>query len=152
MEYVRVLEIPPCKMVSSQCGMFGDGKLEAFDEWFSTLERGIYPKDFLWQDNERGGFVWYYVHSEGLQVPDQFEIVDFPGGLYAVASEIDGQDSTDTIAAIKQFIKEKGCYAEDDSRVYLGTIPTPPSAAKAMGYNQMEYFVPIKLVDKPHLT
>lgn len=145
MEYVRILEIPPCKMVSSQCGMFGDGKLEAFDEWFSGLERGIYPKDFLWQDGNRNGFVWYYVYSEGMEVPADFEVVDFSGGLYAVASEIDGQDSTETIQAIKRFIKAKGCFEEDGDRSYMGTIPTPPSAAKAMGYNQMEYFVPIKL-------
>jgi AraC family transcriptional regulator len=77
MEYVRVVEIPACKMVSSQCGMFGDGKLEAFDEWFSTLERGVYPNDFLWQDSKRDGFVWYYVYNEGIQVPEGFEVVDF---------------------------------------------------------------------------
>lgn len=146
MENVRIYEIPACKMVSSQCGMFGDGKLEKFDNWFSSLPRTMFPKDFLWFDSKREGFVWYYIYNEELSIPEDFELVDFPGGLYAVASGIDGQDSSDVINAIKNFIMEKGCFEEDSSREYLGNIPTPPSAAKAMGYNQMDYYVPIKTV------
>lgn len=145
MENVRIYEIPTCKMVSSQCGMFGDGKLERFDEWFSSLPRTMFPRDFLWYDNERGGFVWYYMYSEGMKIPDDFNIIDFSGGLYAVATDIDGKDNVDVINVIKNFIKEKGCFEEDTSRAYLGNIPTPPLAGKAMGYNQMDYYVPIKL-------
>lgn len=145
MENVRIYEIPVCKMVSSQCGMFGDGKLERFDEWFSSLPRTMFPRDFLWYDEEQGGFVWYYIYSNDMSVPDDFNIIDFPGGLYAVASGIDGQDSSEVISVIKKFIKEKGCFEEDTSRKYLGNIPTPPSAYKVMGYNQMDYYVPIKI-------
>ncbi len=146
MENVRVYEIPRCKMVSSQCGMFGEGKLERFNEWFSALPRTMFPKDFLWFDKTRGGFVWYYIYEEGMKLPPEFSIVDFPGGLYAVASGIDGQDSADVMQAIKAFIAEKGCFEEDASREELGNIPTPPSAAQAMGYNQMDYYTPIKII------
>jgi hypothetical protein len=145
MENVRIYEIPTCKMVSSQCGMFGDGKLEQFNEWFSSLPRTMFPRDFMLHDNEQGGFIWYYMYCEGMNVPDDFSIIDFPGGLYAVASEIDGQDSSEVISVIKNFIKEKGCFEEDASRTYLGNIPTPPSACKSMGYEQMDYYVPIKI-------
>ncbi|MDF2698581.1 MAG: hypothetical protein K0Q49_137 [Haloplasmataceae bacterium] len=145
MENVRIYEIPTCKMVSSPCGMFGDGKLEQFNEWFSTLPRKMFPKDFMWFDSEKGGFVWYYMYDDGMNVPDDFHIIDFPGGLYAVASEIDGNDSTEVISVIKNFIKEKSCFEEDSSRTYLGNIPTPPSASKALGYEQMDYYVPIKI-------
>lgn len=146
MENVRIYEIPACKMVSSQCGMFGDGKLERFEEWFSSLSRTMFPKDFLWYDNKREGFIWYYMYSEGMNIPDDFDIIDFTGGLYAVASDIDGQDNSEVIGAIKRFIKEKECFEEDTSRPYLGNIPTPPSAYEVMGYNQMDYYVPIKII------
>jgi len=146
MENVRIYEIPQCKMVSSQCGMFGDGKLEQFNEWFSSFPRTIFPNDFLWFDNNQGGFIWYYIYSDNMNIPDEFKIIDFPGGLYAVASEIDDQDSSEVISVIKNFIKEKDCFEEDTSREYLGNIPTPPSAYKAMGYNQMDYYVPIKII------
>jgi Bacterial transcription activator, effector binding domain. len=146
MENIRVYEIPACKMVSSQCGMFGDGNLERFAEWFTSLPRTMFPKDFLWYDNERKGFTWYYMYNDGMNMPEDCCIIDFPGGLYAVASDIDGQDNTEAINAIKNFIKEKGCFEEDTSRAYLGNIPTPPAAFKAMGYNQMDYYVPIKVI------
>jgi len=145
MENVRIYEIPKCKMVSSLCGMFGEGKLEKFDEWFSSLPRTMFPKDFLFFDEEKGGLVWYYMYDEFLQIPEEFEIIDFPGGLYAVATEIDGKDSAGVIDEIKNFIKNSNCFTEDKSRYYLGNIPTPPAAEKALGYNQMDYYVPIKI-------
>jgi hypothetical protein len=145
MENVRIYEIPDCKMVSSGCGMFGEGKLERFMEWFSLMPRTMFPRDFLWYDNERGGFVWYYIFSEGMEIPEEFNIIDFQGGLYATATDIDGQDNSEVIRYIKSFINEKGCFEEDTTRAYLGNIPTPPSASNAMGYSQMDYFVPIKI-------
>lgn len=51
MESVRIIEIPECKVVSSGIGMFGDGTLEKFVEWFSALPHSIYPKDFLYWDS-----------------------------------------------------------------------------------------------------
>lgn len=145
MEKVRIYEMPACKMVSSQCGMFGDGKLERFNEWFSSLQRPMFPKDFMFYDHQQEGFIWYYIYNEGMDVPQDFSIINFPGGLYAVATDVDGQDSSETITTIKNFIEEKGCFEEDASRSYLGNIPTPPSACKAMGYEQMDYYVPIKI-------
>jgi len=145
METVRVYEIPACKMVSSQCGEFGDGKLEAFNAWFSALPRPLAPHDYLWHDEERGGLVWYYIYEDGMTVPEEFTIVDFPGGLYAVASDVDEEDSSEAIGAIMDFIAAHECFEEDPSRAYLGNIPTPPSASRAMGYAVMDYYVPIKI-------
>ena len=145
MENVRVYEMPACKMAVSQCGMFGDGKLEKFAEWFSSLPMTMFPKDFLWYDDIQGGFVWYYMCDCGTVAPEDFDVIDFPGGLYAVTTDIDGQDNTNALNAIKDFIKEKGCFEEDNSRKYLGNIITPPSAGKALGYNQMDYYIPVKI-------
>ncbi|MGI6191944.1 MAG: GyrI-like domain-containing protein [Christensenellales bacterium] len=147
METVRILEFPKCKMVSSQCAMFGEGPLEAFDGWFSILERELFPKDFLWFDEKRGGFVWYYLYREGMDVPDGFEVVDFPGGLYAVATGIDGEKNDGAMEAIRQFLREKGCFEEDSSRPSMGHVITSPDAGAAMGYAQMDYYVPVKVIE-----
>jgi len=146
MENVRVYEMPPCKMAVSQCGMFGEGKLEKFSDWFGSLPKTMFPKDFLWYDSKQGGFVWYYMYDESMAVPDDFAIIDFSGGLYAVATDIDGQDNNPALSVIKDFIKEKGCFEEDNSRTYMGNIINPQSAGKAMGYNQMDYYIPIKII------
>ncbi|MCP3967694.1 MAG: AraC family transcriptional regulator [Lentisphaerae bacterium] len=145
MENVRIYEIPVCKMVASKPGMFGDSKLERFDEWFSSFPRTMFPKDFLWFDKEEEKFIWYYIFSGGMEVPEEFDIIDFPGGLYAVATGIDNEGGAEVLMSIKEFIEEKSCFEEDNSRAYLGNIPTPPAAYKAMGYNQMDYYIPVKV-------
>ena len=142
---VRVYEIPACKMVSSQCGNFGDGKLEKFDECFSKMPKTLYPQDFLWYDEKRGGFVWYIIHDDRMDVPNDFEIVDFPGGLYAVATGIDGQDNAPVLSLIEAFIEKSGCFEEDKSRKKMGHIVTPQLFKEAVGYELMDYWTPIKI-------
>lgn len=143
MENVRIYEMPACRMVSSACGMFGDGKLERFSEWFSTLPVTMFPRDYLWFDAARGGFVWYYMYSEGMDVPDEFEIVDFPGGLYAVVTGVDGQDNSGEMRETETFIRTHG-FERDESRQPLGNIITPQAAQERLGYCQMDYYTPVK--------
>jgi len=144
MEGARIYRMPPCRMVSSGSAMFGDGVLEAFDEWFSSFPREMYPKDFLWFDGQ--GFVWYYIYEDGMDVPERFEIVDFSGGLYAVVTGRDGDDESyaAAIAELEAFLAASG-FERDSDRAQLGSIITPPEAVAALGYEQMDHYVPIKL-------
>lgn len=142
MQNVRVYEMPNCKMVSSGIGMFGDEKFKVFDEWMSSQKRCLFPKDFLFWDVS--GFHWVYMYEEGMKVPTEFDIIDFKGGLYAVATGIDQQTDRDLMnAAIDKFICENG-FERDVSRPELGNIITSPQAQKIMGYEQMDYYTPIK--------
>lgn len=142
MQSVRIYEIPACKMVSSGIGMFGEERFDRFENWFSSLKQSLFPKDFLYWAGE--GFVWLYMLEEGMTVPEDYEIVDFQGGLYAVATDIDQKtDKALMEKEIDAFLKENG-FERDPSRLELGNIITPPLAQKIMGYNQMDYYTPIK--------
>lgn len=143
MENVRIYEIPACRMVSSDCGMFGDGKLERFDEWFSALPVTMFPHDFLWFDASRGGFVWYYLYEDGMDVPEEFEIVDFPGGLYAVITGIDGKDNVEEMQEVDAFLAAHG-FRRDETRAPLGNVITPRAAQEKLGYCQMDYYTPVR--------
>lgn len=145
MERVRIYEIPDCKMVVSGGGLFGDGVLEKFMEWMDAQKRSVFPRDFLSFDGQR--FIWYYVYEEGMEVPEELEIVDFKGGLYAVATGRDGDDADaqDAKRAIDEFIRLSGCFERDCSRAELGNICTSPAAEAALGYNQMDYYTPVRL-------
>lgn len=147
---VRIYEIPACKMAASQPGMFGEGKLEDFLEWFSQFPRGVFPKDYLTSDKDERGFVWLYIYDDNMDIPDNFDIIDFSGGLYAVTSGTDGDSVgyTDAHKAIYSFIDEKECFELDSSRTELGNVITPPAAQAAMGYGQMDYWIPIKIKGK----
>ncbi len=142
MQSVRIYEIPACKMISSGIGMFGEEKFNLFDEWLSSQKRGLFPKDFLYWAGE--GFVWLYMYEDGMNVPDEFEIIDFPGGLYAVATDIDQKTDKERMDTdIDQFLSGNG-FERDASRPELGNIITSPLAKKIMGYEQMDYYIPVK--------
>lgn len=143
MQTIRIYEMPDCKMVSSGTGMFGEEKFNRFDEWFSSQKRGIFPKDFLSFDGS--GFHWLYLYEEGLDVPSEFEIIDFPGGLYASATDIDQQTDMEAMnTEVDRFLRENG-FERDETRPQLGNVITPPAAHEAMGYEQMNYYFPIKI-------
>lgn len=143
MQPVRIYEIPACQMAASGVGMFGDGTLERFGDWFSSLPVGIFPRDFL--ICAETGFRWLYLPNPGIEVPEEFEIIDFPGGLYAVATDVDQQtDKAALDREVVQFIAEHG-FEADPSRPEMGTIITPPSARAVMGFEQMDYWLPIRV-------
>ena len=69
-----------------------------------------------------------------MNVPQQFEIVDFQGGLYAVATDIDQKTDKELMdTEIDKFLSENG-LERDTSRSELGNIIMSPLAKKIMGY------------------
>lgn len=57
--------------------------------------------DFLFWVNsceEKQGFNWLYLYEEGMNVPDDLKIIDFKGGLYAVATDIDQRTDMDAMS------------------------------------------------------
>lgn len=139
---VRIIEIPKCRMVSSGTGFFGEEKFDKFNNWFSGQPASIYPKDFLYWDGK--GFCWLYFYDEGMKVPEEFEIIDFEGGFYSVATDIDQKTDVEKMnAEVDKFLDENG-FVRDNSRFELGNIVTTPALEKILGYNQMNYYSPIK--------
>ena len=142
MQSVRIYEIPKCKMVSSGVGMFGEGKFERFAEWFSSQKKSMFPKDFLFWDVS--GFHWLYMYEDGMNVPEEFNIIDFEGGLYAVATDIDQKTDTELMKQeVDNFLAQNG-LERDNTRQELGNVITSPMAQKILGYNQMDYYTPVK--------
>lgn len=79
-----------------------------------------------------------------MNVPNEFEIIDFKGGLYAVETDIDQKTDMGLMdTEIDQFLNENG-LKRGTSRSELGNIITSPLAKKIMGYEQMDYDIPIK--------
>ena len=71
-------------------------------------------------------------------------MIDFPGGLYAVAADRDGETDSEAMnAEVDAFLAQNG-FQRDSTRKELGNIITPPLAQKTMGYSQMDYYFPIR--------
>ena len=149
MRGIRIIEIPDCKMVSSGVGMFGEENFTAFHDWFSALPRPIFPRDYLfWDDsaapNGAVGFHWLVYYEPWMQPPSEFALIDFEGGLYAVATDIDQQTDIPALDAERDaFLAENGLQV-DASRPRLGNVTTTPAANAILGYNQMDYFTPVR--------
>lgn len=144
MQSIRIYEIPDGKMVSSATGMFGEEAFDAFDIWMQKQPRSIFPRDFLMWDAEKQGFRWLYIYEEGMEVPAPMEIVAFKGGLYAVATDIDQQTDKPALdKAVQEFLAHTGLVT-DETRPQMGNIITPPGAREILGYEQMDYYYPVK--------
>lgn len=143
MENVRIIEMPDCKMVTSGPGMFGEERFDRFGEWMSGQPRGLYSSDFLGESSVPGKFEWFYLYKEGMDTGG-FEVVDFRGGLYAVVAGIDAQSNAGEMAAVDALVA-RGGFEYDRSRPQLGNILNTPKGKRGLGYNQMDYFVPVKL-------
>ena len=47
MQPIRIYDMPPCRMVASPVGMFGEPALDVFSAWMETQPRSLFPRDFL---------------------------------------------------------------------------------------------------------
>lgn len=149
MDGIRIVEIPSCKMATSGCGSLDSPQIRKFDEWFSKLPTTLSPQDFMYYDPVKKGMVWLYaITAPGLDTED-FAVIDFTGGMYAAAISIDEDDADGerVYNGIKEWIEGSGAFEldEKDGRYCMFHIPTPPQAQKALGYSQLDIFVPIRL-------
>ena len=147
MQAIRIYDMPPCRMVASPVGMFGEPGLDAFSAWMEQQPRSLFPRDFLtWDDSDPAhpGFRWYYLHEAGMALPAGAAVVDFPGGMYAVATGVDQQtDKSAMDAAVAEFLANSGLEM-DPARRELGNIITSPAVQAALGYAQMDYYYPVR--------
>jgi hypothetical protein len=148
MQSIRIVAIPDCKMVASCVGMFGEPEFDRFEKWFSKLklpQTEVYPRDYLTGDEK--GMRWYYIYQDGMDT-EGLEVVDFKGGLYAVATDIDMHTDIDAMSRERaEFLSALG-FERDPSRPEMGNIITPPEVSAIIGYNQMDYYFPIRPVSR----
>ena len=144
MQGIRICEIPDGKMVSSVVGMFGEEAFDCFGTWMEKQPRSIFPRDFLMWDAEKQGFRWLYLYEDGMNIPAPLEVIHFKGGLYAVATDIDQQTDKQAMdAEVEAFLAGNG-LVRDESRPEMGNVITPPAAKVILGYEQMDYYYPVK--------
>lgn len=141
MQPVRIIDFPACRMVSSGTGMFGSDAFDRFEAWLTSLPRPVWPADYLTWNGE--GFLWLRILDAGMSVPDGFSVVDFPGGLYAVATDVDQQtDQAALTAEVSAFLRASG-LAMDHTRPELGNVITTPAVRSILQYEQMDYYFPV---------
>lgn len=141
MEHIRLIHFPACRMITSGTGFFGDENFTRFEKLLAAeAGKSPYPQDFL-TGNEHG-MEWLYLYREGMNTFGM-DVIDFPGGLYAVVCGIDAQSNADEMAAVAEFMEQHG-LVRDDSRPDLGNIVGNEETKAVLGYEQMDYWTPVK--------
>ena len=76
------------------------------------------------------------MYEDGMNVPKEFEITDFQGGLYAVATDIGRKTDKELMnTETDKFLSENG-FERDASRPELGNIIASPLAKKLWDMNR----------------
>lgn len=158
MHSIRIVEFPACKMATSgystEAEPFAeDGQLMRFGDWWSAYDKTRrdkwFPRDFLMFERENKALIWFYALPEGEEADCPFDIVDFEGGLYAASVSIDGDydDEQAVYGSIKAWVAGSEGFALDERPGHydLSHTITSAEAEKALGYRQLEIYVPIKI-------
>lgn len=157
---VRIVSLPACRMISSGVDvgppLSPGGQLDRFDRWFSEVDKQrrdrFFARDFMWHDPQTRGTVWWYALEPGIAAPEEFPTVDFEGGLYAsaVSRDEDDSDGERVYRGIKRWVEHCGCFELDERPGHypMFHIIGTPEIKEAMGYSQMEIYVPVRRRDQ----
>ena len=152
----RVIALPPfraaCSGVDPAMDFSPEGVLGRFDSYFSNVpleDRDRFsPRDFLFFDEARGGMVWWWALSDGMDDGGN-PVEDFDGGYYLTYAYKDGDGDEHTRLYQKALAEiESSPIFELDIRpghYVMGHIITPQPIVDAQGWAQMETFIPIRL-------
>ncbi|EGD45962.1 transcriptional regulator, MerR family [Ruminiclostridium papyrosolvens DSM 2782] len=140
---IRIILLPKVKMARS-----GNTDLGEFDKWWSSVvvEQSLFPRDFMWYNSKLNYFEWLFTIPENMTDTNGYEVFDFPGGLYAVATAYDeGEEISRINGLIHKWIDESEEFEvsnnenDTDERYDMGHIVSPMGVYRS----QMDLFIPI---------
>lgn len=151
---IMIVRIPKFRAVTSGLISFEElfgGEFEPWQEAHNHLFKPVIfdAADFLC---EKGGKVeWIWALRDEVTKADvsPYEIIEYPGGLYAVAVSVDGDgESNNKVRNKTERWLERTNFVIDKERGLMGhMIYVDDEIKEGLGYHQMNLYTPIKL---PH--
>lgn len=151
MQNVRIIKIPELKVVSSGA-ISNMEELNKFDSWWSAIDVNNYitPRDFMWYNEKEKYMEWVFAVPDNYKDFDNYNLKDFPGGLYAVTTSKDNEeDCNNAREQIRKWVLESGCFELSEEkndiaiRYTMNHVITPKIFKEKMGYHLSDNFVPI---------
>lgn len=151
---IMIVRIPKFRAVTSGLasidevfGSFGQWQ-EAHQHFFQSVIFDSF--DFL--TGIGGKFEWVFGVKDEVTEADThpYKIIEYPGGLYAVAVSVDGDgESHDKVRRKTEKWLENTNFIIDSDRLLMGhMIFVDDEIKKGLGYNQMNLYAPIKLKEE----
>lgn len=154
---VRIVQINPFRAFSSGIDTF-ENVMGTFQKWQEDhnhlVKKMIYgAPDFLWFEEDMKA-VWIWAVEEWVTEEDTipYELIEFEGGLYAAAISIDGDDDIGgrIYSGILKWIEESGFELDErpGHRTMCHMLNPTDKIKNALGYDQLDIYVPIKIRSK----
>lgn len=150
---VRIIQINPFKAFSSGLDTIDNimGTFQKWQEEHNHLVRKLLygAPDFLWFEEDMRA-VWIWAVEDWVTEADvePYEIVEFKGGLYAAAMSVDGDDDINgrVYEGIKKWLETSGFELDErpDHRTLCHMVNPTDEIKDALGYHQLDIYVPIK--------
>lgn len=152
---IIIVKIPKFRAVTSGLVTFEELFGGGFGEWQETHNHLFKPvifncPDFLYGKDGKAEWIWA-IKDELTEVDTlPYKIIEYPGGLYAVAVSVDGDgESHDKVRRKTEKWLESTNFIIDGERELMGHMIYPLDEIKAgLGYHQMNLYAPIKLRSK----
>lgn len=154
---IRIIQINPFRAFSSGVDSF-DQVMGPFQQWQEAhdhlVKKMIYgAPDFL-SFEEDGKACWIWAVEDWVTKKDTspYELVWFEGGYYASAVSVDGDDDMGgrICRGILKWIENSGFELDDrpGHRTMCHMVNPTAEIKNALGYDQLEIYVPIKIRGK----
>lgn len=148
---ITVVRIPRFRAVTSGTmpydELFGEFQLwqEAHNDFFRPI---IFDApDFLCENN--GSLEWIWRIKDEITEVDTvpYKIIEHPGGLYAAAVSMDGDDESGNkvLQKIEKWIEKTNFVIDDSRTTSVHMIYADDEIRKGLGYHQLNFYAPIKL-------
>ena len=148
---IIIVRIPKFRAITSGAMSYEDvfGKFQIWQEAHNDFFQPIIfdAPDFLCENN--GNLEWIWRIKDEITETDAapYEIIEHPGGLYAVAVSIDGDDESGNkvLQKIEKWIEKTNFVIDSSRTTSVHMIYTDDEIRKGLGYDQMNFYAPIKL-------
>jgi len=152
---IMVVRIPKCRVVTSGLMSFEE-LFGGFGQWQEAHKHLFKPilfdaPDFLYGKDGKVEWIWGIKDEIREADTHPYKIIEYPGGLYAVAVSVDGDgESHDKVRSKTAKWLESTNFIIDNDRELMGhMIYVDDEIKKGLGYHQMSLYAPIKLKETP---
>lgn len=149
---IMIVRIPKFRAVTSGLISFEElfgGEFEPWQEARNHLFKPVIfdAADFLCEKDGKVEWIWALRDDVTKADVSPYEIIEYPGGLYAVAVSVDGDgESNNQVRNKTERWLERTNFIIDKERGLMGhMIYVDDEIKEGLGYHQMNLYTPIKL-------
>ena len=152
---IMIVRIPKFRAATSGLMTFEElfgGGFGPWQEAHSHLFKSVIfdAPDFLYGKDGKAEWIWAIKDEVTEADTHPYQIIEYPGGLYAAAVSVDGDgESHDKVRRKTEKWLENTNFIIDSDRLLMGhMIFVDDEIKKGLGYNQMNLYAPIKLKEE----